>query len=381
MTFSDLGISAPLVTALEKQKIHEPTPIQCVAIPAIAEGKDVYVHAETGSGKTLSYLLPLFARLDLKQDITQVVILAPTHELAIQIQKQACDLAQNSGMAVKTLLLIGGTSLDRQVEKLKKKPHVAVGSPGRVRDLISMGKLKAHTFKVVVLDEADTLLDRESLESVRKIVLAAPRERQLVFASATEQPRSSEEVTNLAPNHVVIQTEIAPVNPNIEHLFLVCEERDKPDVLRRAIHAMNPERALVFVHKNDTAEIVASKLAHHKVATTDLHGAFDKVNRKKAMDDFRSGKARVMIASDVAARGLDIAGVTHIFNLDAPSQSKPYIHRVGRTARAGASGTALSLFTANEVRLVRRYQEELGIRLTEVRLREGKVIPVDDRGA
>jgi len=115
MTFSELGITAPLVAALEKQKISEPTPIQCVAIPAIAEGKDVYIHAETGSGKTLSYLLPLFARLDLKQDITQVVILAPTHELAIQIQKQACDLAQNSGMPVKVLLLIGGTSLDRQV--------------------------------------------------------------------------------------------------------------------------------------------------------------------------------------------------------------------------------------------------------------------------
>ncbi|MCX8513060.1 MAG: DEAD/DEAH box helicase, partial [Chthoniobacteraceae bacterium] len=145
MTFSELGIPQPLVAALAKQNISEPTSIQRLAIPAIAEGKDVYIHSETGSGKTLAYLLPLFARLELKQDITQVVIVAPTHELAIQIQRQACDLAQNAGMPVRTLLLIGGTSLERQVEKLKKKPHVAVGSPGRIRELIEMGKLKAHT--------------------------------------------------------------------------------------------------------------------------------------------------------------------------------------------------------------------------------------------
>ncbi|MEI6872132.1 MAG: C-terminal helicase domain-containing protein, partial [Verrucomicrobiota bacterium] len=177
---------------------------------------------------------------------------------------------------------------------------------------------------------------------------------------------------------VVLQTESAPINPNIEHLFLVCEERDKPDVLRRMIHAMSPERALVFVHRNVTAETVAAKLAHHKIRATDLHGAFAKADRKKAMDDFRSGYSPVMIASDVAARGLDIAGVTHIFNLDAPSQSKAYVHRVGRTARAGASGTAVSLFTEPETRLVRRYQQELGIELTEVRLREGRVLPVGE---
>ncbi len=378
MTFSELGTTPPLIAALAKQHITEPTPIQCLAIPAVADGKDVYIHAETGSGKTLAYLLPLFARLELKQDITQVVIIAPTHELAIQIQRQACDLAQNSGMPVRTLLLIGGTSLERQVEKLKKKPHIAVGSPGRIRELIEMGKLKAHTFKVVVLDEADVLLGQECLEATRKIVLAAPKGRQLVFASATEELQSSEEASSLAPDHVVLQTEPAPVNPNIEHLYLVCEERDKPDVLRRMIHAMSPERALVFVHRNVTAETVAAKLAHHKIRATDLHGAFAKADRKKAMDDFRSGHATVMIASDVAARGLDIAGVTHIFNLDAPSQSKAYIHRVGRTARAGASGTAVSLFTEPETRLVRRYQQEVGIELTEVRLREGRVLPMGE---
>ena len=376
MTFSELGITPALVAALAKQTISEPTPIQRLAIPVIAEGKDAYVHSETGSGKTLAYLLPLLSRLDLKSETTQLVIVAPTHELAIQIQRQSCDLAQHAALSFRTLLLIGGTSLDRQIEKLKKKPHVAVGSPGRICELIEMGKLKAHTFKTIVLDEADNLLEDKSLVSVRKIITSAPGNRQLVFVSATAQARSAHEVTSLSPNHVLLQTEHAPLNPSIEHLFAVCEERDKPDVLRKMIHATAAERALVFVHRNATAEMVASKLSHHKISVSDLHGAFVKADRKKAMDDFRSGKIRVLIASDIAARGLDIAGVSHIFNLDAPSQSLAYIHRVGRSARAGAKGVAISLFTKEETRLARRYHEDLGLHMQEVRLREGTLIAV-----
>ncbi len=374
MTFSELGITAPLVAALAKQHISEPTAIQTLSIPVIAEGKDAYVHAETGSGKTLAYLLPLLSRLDLKSETTQVVIVAPTHELALQIQRQACDLAQNGGVPFRTLLLIGGTSMERQIEKLKKKPHVAVGSPGRICELIDLGKLKPHTFKTIVLDEADNLLDDKTLAASRKIVLASQKSRQLIFVSATAQTRSSREAALLSPEHIVLQTEESPLNPNIEHLFIVCEERDKPDVLRKLISAADPERALVFVHRNATAEQVTAKLTHHKVPATDLHGAFAKADRKKAMDDFRSGKVRVLIASDIAARGLDISGVSHIFNLDAPSQSMAYIHRVGRTARAGATGTAVSLLTAAETRLVRRYEEELGLKMQEVRLREGRIL-------
>jgi superfamily II DNA/RNA helicase len=380
MTFPELGLAAPLIAALEKQNISVPTPIQALALPAIASGNSVYLHAETGSGKTLAYLLPLLGRLDLRQDTTQIVVLAPTHELAIQIQRQACDLATQSGLAFKTLLLIGGTSLDRQLEKLKKKPHIAVGSPGRIQDLLRMGKLKGHTLKAIVLDEADTLLGAESLETIRRIVKSAPPERQLVFASATEQPDSSEVAAEFSPGFAFLRTAPEPVNPDIEHLYVVCEERDKPDVLRKLVHATQSERALVFVHRNKTAEEVAAKLAHHKIPAADLHGAFQKADRQRAMDDFRGGRTRVLIASDIAARGLDIAGVSHVFNLDAPSQSKAYLHRTGRTGRAGAHGTAVSLLTEAETRLVRRYASDLGIALREMRLREGQLIPVDTRG-
>lgn len=380
MTFNELGIGPALVAVLVRQKITDPTSIQEVAISEILAGKDAYVHSETGSGKTLAYLLPLFSALDLSQATTQILILAPTHELALQIQRQACDLAQNAGMAARVLLLIGGTSLDRQLEKLKKKPHVVVGTPGRVQELMAAGKLKAHQVRAVVLDEADVLLEAKTLETVRRIVLATPGGRQLVCVSATRPDESLNEVKNLAPDHVLLQSGPSHVNPNIEHLFSVCEERDKPDVLRRFIHAMKPLRALAFVHRTATALTVSLKLAHHKVAATDLHGAVGKTERKKAMEDFRAGRTRVLIASDVAARGLDITGVTHVFNLDAPSQSKAYIHRAGRTARAGAFGVAVSLLTKEEVRLVRRYEEELGIKMTECRLREGRVLAVGRAG-
>jgi superfamily II DNA/RNA helicase len=377
MTFADLHVPPELVSALARQQISEPTAIQIAAVPVLLAGKDAYLNAETGTGKTLAYLLPIFCRLDAKQEATQAVIVAPTHELAIQIQRQCRDLAQNSGWPIRSLSLIGGTSMDRQIDKLKSKPHVVVGSPGRIRELIGMGKLKTQAVRSVVIDEADRLLLAESLPAIRAILHAAPAGRQLIFASATEQPECAAAIATLAPELQMIRAGTAAVNENIEHLYLVCEERDKPDLVRKLWHALRPERAIVFVHRNETAERVAAKLAHHQIPAADLHAASDKRSRKQAMDDFRSGQVRVLIASDVAARGLDFQGVTSIFNLDAPTQSKAYLHRVGRTARAGAKGQAATLMTEAEVRLVQRYEKELGIVMHHVRLREGRLLSVE----
>lgn len=374
MTFTDLQVQPELIAALTRQQITDPTPIQIAALPVLLAGQDAYLHAETGTGKTLAYLLPIFCRLDAEQATTQVVIVAPTHELAIQIQRQCCDLAQNAGWPIRTLLLIGGTSTDRQIDKLKKKPHLVVGSPGRIGELISKGKLKAQHVRSIVIDEADRLLSEESLLAIRAIIQAAPRTRQLVFASATLEPQSMAAIATLAPDLVMLQAGAAAVNENIEHLYLICEERDKPDELRKLLHALDPERAIVFVHRNDVAEKIATKLAHHHIPAADLNAALDKQDRKQAMDGFRSAAIRVLIASDVAARGLDIKGVTHIFNFDVPTLSKAYLHRVGRTGRAGAKGMAVTLVTEIEARVIRRYQEELGIVMQCVRMREGRVI-------
>jgi ATP-dependent RNA helicase DeaD len=376
--FSELGLRNELVAALEKQQITEPTPIQVMAIPVLLAGKDAYLNAETGTGKTLAYLLPIFSRLDAQQPGPQLVIAAPTHELAIQIQRQCSDLAQNAGWPIRSLLLIGGTAMERQIEKLKKKPQVVVGSPGRILELIEKGKLKTKGVRSLVIDEADRLLLNESLPLIRGIIEAAPPTRQLVFASATEQPESAEAIATVAPDLIRLRAGAARVNENIEHLYLVCEERDKPELLRKLLHILTPERALVFVRRNETAGNLAAKLAHHHLAVAELNATGDKRERKQAMDDFRSARVRVLVASDVAARGLDIAGITHIFNLDAPTQSQAYLHRVGRTARAGAKGQAITLMTADEVRLVRRYEKELEIVLDPVRLREGRVVAADE---
>jgi len=372
-TFTDLLLPPDLIAALSKQQISDPTPIQGAAIPLLLAGKDAYLHAETGTGKTLAYLLPLFARMDAALAATQVVIVAPTHELAIQIHRQSCELAQNAKRAIRSVLLIGGTPTDRQIDKLKAKPQVVVGSPGRIVELIERGKLKMPHVRAIVVDEADRMLQEEHLEWIQKIVSLAPPARQLVFASATIEAQTREVIGRLSPGAEVLQAGAAAVNENIQHLYLICEERDKPDVLRKLLHAFELPRSIVFVHRNEVAERVAEKLTHHKLAVADLSAELGKLDRKKAMDGIRSGAIRVMIASDLAARGLNIPGVTHVFNLDVPTMSKAYLHRVGRTGRAGEQGIAVSLLTEIEARLVRRYEEELGIVMQCVKVRDGHV--------
>jgi ATP-dependent RNA helicase DeaD len=373
MTFTDLLLPTDLIAGLAKQQISDPTPIQSAAIPLLMAGKDAYLNAETGTGKTLAYLLPLFARMDHALAATQVVVVAPTHELAIQIHRQSCDLAQNAGRAIRSVLLIGGTATARQIEKLKGKPQVVVGSPGRIVELIERGKLKMQHIRGIVVDEADRLLHEESLTWIQKIVRQAPAARQLIFASATIEPQTRDVMAALSPEAVVLRPGAEAVNENIQHLYLVCEERDKPEVLRKLLHAFDVPRAIVFVHRNDVAERVAAKLAHHKLAVADLNAELDKMERKRAMDGIRSDTVRIVIASDLAARGLNIPGVTHVFNLDVPTMSNAYLHRVGRTGRAGAQGMAISLLTEIEARLVRRYEQELGIVMQCVRVRDGHV--------
>ena len=379
MTFIDLSLPAGLIAALAKQQISEPTPIQIAAIPPLTAGKDAYLRAETGTGKTLAYLLPLFTRIDPAHVATQVVIVAPTHELAIQIHRQSCELALNAALAIRSVLLIGGTATDRQIDKLKTRPHVVVGSPGRIVELIERGKLKTPHIRAVVIDEADRLLNDESLNWIQKLIGAVPPTRQLVFASATIEQQTRRVLETLAPGVLMLRASTVAVNENIDHLYLVCEGRDKPDMLRKMLHAFDVPRSIVFVHRNDVAEEVASKLTHHKLAVADLNAALSKQDRKQAMDGIRSGTIRIMIASDLAARGLNIPGVTHVFNLEVPTMSKAYLHRVGRTARAGAKGIAVSLVTETEARLIQRYEQDLGISLQCVRLHNGEV--TSDRSA
>ena len=379
MSFEQFSLAPALLTALEKQKFIEPTPVQVQAIPVVQAGSDTYINAETGSGKTLAYVLPLFQVLDCEQRAAQVLILAPTHELAMQIYHVTCDMAQHSGMDVRSASLIGGAAIDRQIERLKKKPQVLVGTPGRILELIERGKLKLSELKTLVSEEADRLLADESLEAVHKVIRACPGRRQLVFVSATEQPKSKEVMEQLSPGLVRLHAEDFVINPNIEHFYVVVDQRDKADTIRKLVHATKTKKAIVFTHRNETAEDLAARLEHHKIAVADLHGTYDKEVRKQAMQKFRNGRATVMIASDVAARGLDISGITHVFNLDIPSKGKDYLHRVGRTGRAGTHGVAVSVLVRPEVRLVKQFEQDFSISIREVMLREGEMLVVDER--
>ena len=375
--FSDLGIIPALESALAADGITEPTAIQVEAIPALLAGKNAYLSSETGTGKTLAYLLPLFAQIDPGQRTLQVIIVVPTHELAMQIFAVGRDLAQQAGLHIRVQALIGGVSTKRQLEKLKSKPHIIVGTPGRISELIKIRKIKPHTVKSIIVDEVDRLLVGESLTEIRGIIKATLRERRLVFVSATQRAETSQEAAVLAPDLVQIRAGADQVNAAIEHFYIECEERDKPEVLRKLLRALRPERAIVFMHRNANAEVLAAKLAYHQIAVVDLHGAHDNARRKKAIDDFRQADAKVLIASDIAARGLDIRGVSHVFNFDIPTQSKDYLHRVGRTSRAGSAGCAVSLMTAQELRLVKRYRSELDIALRVGHL-SGGVFNVED---
>ena len=378
MSFDQFGLAPALLAALEKLNFSEPTPVQAQAIPVVLNGRDTYINAETGSGKTLSYLLPLFQLLKCDLRAAQVLILAPTQELAIQIHRVTCDVAQHSGMDIRSASLIGGAAIDRQLEKLKKKPHILIGTPGRILELLERGKLKLSELKTLVIEEADRLLADEILEVVRKVIRACPGRRQLVFVSATEQTKSKEVMEQLSPSLVRLHTEDVVVNPNIDHFFIVVEQRDKADTIRKLVHATKTKKAIVFTHRNETAENLAARLEHHKVAVADLHSTHDKEVRKQAMQNFRSGKATVMIASDVAARGLDITGITHVFNLDIPSKGKDYLHRVGRTGRAGTRGVAVSVVVRPEVRLVKQFERDFSISIQEVILREGQMLKVNE---
>ena len=290
MTFADLGVAPDLAAALAAQQITEPTAIQQAAWPVLIAGRSAYLTAETGTGKTLAYLLPLLSRIDPALTVPQVVIAAPTHELAVQIQRLCAELTRTAGLPVRSALLIGGTSVPRQLEKLKAKPHLVVGSPGRLRELIALRKLKMHAVASIVVEEADHVLAQQSLADVQSTLQAAPRDRQLVFVSATVTPECTAAIESFAPDVAMVATRANQVNAAIEHLYLVCEQRDKPDILRRLLHALGAARAMVFVHRSETAEVVAAKLGHHHVAVADLHSVRLKEDRRQAMANRASAR-------------------------------------------------------------------------------------------
>jgi ATP-dependent RNA helicase DeaD len=373
-TFLDFGLNQNLIEGLKKQGIEEPTAIQAKSIPLGLENKDIIGQSQTGSGKTLAYLLPIFQKVDSSRREMQAIVLAPTHELVMQIEKQIKTLAENSDIPVKSIAIIGNVNIDRQIEKLREKPHIIVGSAGRILELIKRRKINAQTVKTIVIDEGDRLLDENNLGNIKDIIKTTQRDRQLMVFSATINNSAMSISKGLMKEAIFVKAEEQEqLNPNVEHLYFVAEQRDKIEVLRKLIASMNPERAIVFINKSEEIDHITSKLQFHKLNALGIHGSAEKEDRQRALEGFRSGKIQLLVASDLAARGLDIQDVFYIFNLDLPAEPKEYLHRVGRTGRMGKQGLVLSIVTEREAEIIKKYQTAFNINISQKEVYMGAI--------
>ena len=377
-TFSELGLNQNIIDGLAKQEIDTPTEIQSLTISGILENKDVIGEAHTGSGKTLAFVAPIFQKIDVTKREMQVLILAPTHELVMQIEAQIKLLALNSEIPVTSMSVIGDVNIDKQIKKLKDvKPHIIVGTTGRVLDLIKKKKkINAQTIKTIVIDEADNLLDNTSSEMVQDIIKTTMRDRQLMIFSATVNEKTMSTAKELMHDDpLIIKSQgKASLNPNIEHMYIEVASRDKFEVLRKLIAATDPEKALVFVNQAYEINLIAEKLNFHNKATFAIHKGVTKEQRQNALESFRLGKINILVSSDISARGLDIEGITHIINLDFPGNTNEYLHRAGRTARGNNTGVTISLVTPSELAGVRIYERTFGIVIEKKTLYGGNLI-------
>lgn len=375
-SFKDLGLNENIIEGLRLQGITEPTEIQTLTIPEILENKDVIGEAHTGSGKTLAFVAPIFQKVDSSKREMQCLILAPTHELVMQIESQVKLLAENSKMPITSLSIIGDVNIDKQIKKLKDiKPHIIVGTPGRVLDLMNKKRIAAHTLKTVIIDEADNLLDNTSSEFVQDIIKKTLRDRQLLVFSATINKNTVDISKNIMKDPAIFKSEAkVPLNPNIEHMYIEVQERDKFEVLRKLISATNPDKTIVFVNGTFNNNLIADKLSYHNKTAFAMNNRLTKEQRQNALESFRSGKINILVSTDVTARGLDIQDVTHIINLDFPTNSLEYLHRAGRTARGSNSGTTISLVANHkEKSLLRIYEREYNIEINRKTLSHGEL--------
>ncbi|MDR0656877.1 MAG: DEAD/DEAH box helicase [Treponema sp.] len=384
--FVSLGIEAGLAERLPERGITKPSEIQKQVIPLILEGKDLFFSSATGTGKTFAYLLPILQRL--KGPEPSALFLAPTYELCAQIKNETDFLLKTNSVSRfphSSLLLIGSGNISRQIDSLKKnKPEVIAGNPGRVLLLAKMKKLSLKALSFLVLDEADRLVSDESLAETRELLELIRRETGVpphaagpvyISCSATITDKCRQRLLPFfRPDHAVVSLSNRDVlREQIEHWAFFAERRHKISSLRSFLAAVKPGKALVFSGGAGQPGNVVSQLQYHHIKALPLFSGMDKKSRKAAIDGFRSGKVEVLVSSDLACRGLDINGVTHIIALDCPGEDLVYIHRAGRTARAGRRGVMVTIGDEQEMNALARLEKRLGITVYPKILFQGKV--------
>lgn len=359
-----------------KQGFQKPTTIQEKAIPEILDGKDIIAESPTGTGKTLAYLLPVLNKINAESKAMQAIILASSQELVMQILTEVQKWGENSG--VRSASFIGGANVKRQLDKLKKNPHLAICTPGRALELIKQKKLKMHEVRTIVLDEADQLLVPEHIESVRQIIKATQKEeRQVVMFSATLTDRTEALGKELLSEPAVIRVkkDTTIEAAVVEHIYFQAEHRDKIKLMEK-ISRLENAKVLVFIKDIGNLDVLHEKLAFKDIKTSKLHSDLNKMDRQKYTRLFRSGKTTMLLATDVAARGLDIQNITHVVHYDFAKDKTQYIHRSGRTGRFGKEGTVISLVTEREERELKQMLKELKLPLERKVFYQGAITNV-----
>ncbi len=317
--------------------------------------------------------MPIIENIDINKKEMQCIILAPTHELAIQINNTINELKKASGLEITSTPLIGSANIKRQIDNLKAKPHILVGSAGRILELIRKKKVSAHTIKTIVIDEVDKLLDKNNLPTVKEIIKVTPKYTQVMMFSATLNNKTLDIAKTLAEDIKVISVKNNKVNENINHNYIKTDSRKKVETLRKLLNALKSPKVLVFNNDSYTTNTAVEYLLFNNVKVGSIAGNVKMEDRKRALENFRKGKINVLIASDIAARGLDIKGVTHVINFDIPEDSKDYLHRAGRVGRAGESGEVISLVNDKEEDVIKMHEKSFKISISERILYRGTV--------
>ena len=364
--FTGFGLNGPLLRALKTLNFNNPTPIQTAAIPAILGGRDLLGLAQTGTGKTAAFALPILQNLSLKEKqarpAVRALIVAPTRELAVQIDEHIRALSRHLGLRSATIY--GGVGRKAQIDKLAAGVDIVTGTPGRIVDLMSCGHLKFQSVEHFVLDEADHMFDLGFVKDIKKIISQLPKKRQSLMFSAT----MPSEVASLAASVLVnpLRVEVPrneADNPQIEQKVFFVDTGDKRTLLKTLLDDPAVTRTIVFTRTKHAAGRIAEGLCKDGTDAEALHGNKSQSARQHSLARFRSGKARVLVATDVAARGIDVTGISHVINFDMPNVPECYVHRIGRTARAGASGIAVSFCDVSEMGHLRDIEKLTGSRL------------------
>ncbi len=361
--FSELGLSPEILKAVEAMGFDQPSPIQAQSIPPALEGRDVVGQSQTGSGKTMAFAMPAVQMVDPKSRGVSVLVMCPTRELAMQVCEAVHKLTQHKP-GIKAVPIYGGATFDRQIRGLRDGAQIVVGTPGRILDFIERGVLRLDKLKMLVFDEADEMLDMGFREDIEKLMEAVPPERQTLFFSATiDRPiRSLIEQYTKDPAIITIEHKALTV-PTVEQRFYDCHFRSKVEVLCRLLDTENPKLAIVFANTKRAVDDVADALVARGYAADRLHGDLSQAMRDRVMKNFRSSAVEVLVATDVAARGLDVDDIDLVVNIDLPYDEEDYVHRIGRTGRAGREGKAISLVTGREVFLLQRIQRYAKVRI------------------